>query len=125
LGGRTLEVIATPGHTPDAICLLDQADGLLFTGDTYYPAPIWLFRPETDLDAYATSVRRLVAFAPQVRVVMGAHNIPVASPTILPRLVAAFDAVRTGKIQPSPASPGKVLYKVGDISFLMREPVAH
>ncbi len=46
LGGRTLEVIATPGHTPDAISLLDRANGLLFTGDTYYPAPIWLFRPE-------------------------------------------------------------------------------
>jgi glyoxylase-like metal-dependent hydrolase (beta-lactamase superfamily II) len=43
LGGRTLEVIATPGHTPDAITLIDRANGLLFTGDTYYPAPIRLF----------------------------------------------------------------------------------
>ena len=125
LGGRTLEVIATPGHTPDAISLLDRAHGLLFTGDTYYPAPIWLFRPETDFDAYAASIRRLAALAPQIKVVMGAHNIPVASPTILPRLVAAFDAVRAGKVQPSPGSPGKVLYKVDDISFLMRAPVAH
>src|SRR5216684_3479738 len=59
LGGRTLEVLSTPGHTPDAISLLDRANGLLFTGDTYYPAPIWLFRPETDLDAYVNSVKRL------------------------------------------------------------------
>ena len=87
LGSRTLEVIATPGHTPDAISLLDRGNGLLFTGDTYYPAPIWLFRPETDLDAYAASIRRLAALAPQVKAVMGAHNIPVASPTLLPRLV--------------------------------------
>jgi glyoxylase-like metal-dependent hydrolase (beta-lactamase superfamily II) len=72
LGGRTLEVIATPGHTPDAISLLDRGNGQLFTGDTYYPAPIWLFRPETDLDAYAASIRRLAALAPQVKVVMGA-----------------------------------------------------
>src|ERR1700722_8529059 len=122
LGRRTLEVVATPGHTPDAISLLDRANGLLFTGDTYYPAPIWLFRPETDLDAYAASIRRLAALVPQVKVVMGAHNIPVASPAILLRLVAAFDAVRAGRIQPSPDSPGKVLYKVYDISFLMRAP---
>ncbi len=125
LGGRTLEVIATPGHTPDAISLIDRTNGLLFTGDTYYPAPIWLFRPETDLDAYAASIRRLAALAPQIKVVIGAHNIPVASPTVLPRLVVAFEAVRAGKIQPTPDSPGKVLYKVGDISFLMRAPAAH
>lgn len=125
LGGRTLEVIATPGHTPDAISLLDRANGLLFTGDTYYPAPIWLFRPETDLDAYDASIRRLAALAPQVKLVLGAHNIPAASPTVLPRLVAAFDAVRAGEISATPDSPGKVLYKVGDISFLMRAPAAH
>jgi glyoxylase-like metal-dependent hydrolase (beta-lactamase superfamily II) len=125
LGGRTLEVISTPGHTPDAISLIDRASGLLFTGDTYYPAPIWLFRPETDLDAYAVSIRRLAALAPQVKLVLGAHNIPAASPAVLPRLVAAFDAVRAGKISATPDSPGKVLYKVDDISFLMRAPPAH
>lgn len=124
LGGRTIEVIATPGHTPDAISLIDRANGLLFTGDTYYPAPIWLFRPETDLDAYAASIRRLAALAPKVKVVLGAHNIPVAQPTVLPRLVAAFDVVRAGKAKPSPESDGKVLYKVDGISFLMRSPAA-
>ena len=122
LGGRTIEVIATPGHTPDAISLFDRANGLLFTGDTYYPAPIWLYRPETDLDAYARSIRRLAALAPQVKIVLGAHNIPVAKPPVLAELVEAFDAVRAGKVKPTPDSPGKVLYKMGDITFLMRAP---
>ena len=120
LGGRTLEVIATPGHTPDAISLIDRANGLLFTGDTYYPAPIWLFRPETDLDAYAASIRRLAALEPQIKLVLGAHNIPVASPSVLPQLVAAFDEVRARKVRPAPASAGKVLYNVDGFSFLMR-----
>ncbi len=119
LGGRSLEVISTPGHTPDAISLLDRTNGLLFTGDTYYPAPIWLFRPETDLDAYDASIRRLAALAPQVKMVLGAHNIPVAPPSVLPRLVSAFEAVRAGKIPATPASPGKVTCKVDGITFLM------
>ena len=122
LGGRTLEVIATPGHTPDAISLLDRANGLLFTGDTYYPAPIWLYRPETDLNAYAASIRRLADLAPQVKLVLGAHNVPVAPPSVVPRLVTAFDKVRTGKVKPVPDSPGKVLYNVDGFSFLMRAP---
>jgi glyoxylase-like metal-dependent hydrolase (beta-lactamase superfamily II) len=122
LGGRALEVIATPGHTPDAISLLDRANALLFTGDTYYPAPIWLYRPETDLDAYARSIRRLAALSPQVKLVLGQHNIPVASPAVLPRLVTAFDAVRAGKVLASPADPGQVIYKVDGFSFLMRSP---
>ena len=122
LGGRTLEVIATPGHTPDAISVLDRANGLLFTGDTYYPAPIWLYRPETDLDAYAASIRRLAVLAPQVKLVLGAHNVPVAPPSVLPRLVTAFDKVRAGKVKPVPESAGKVLYHVDGFSFLMRAP---
>jgi glyoxylase-like metal-dependent hydrolase (beta-lactamase superfamily II) len=120
LGGRKLEVLATPGHTPDALSLIDRANGLMFTGDTYYPAPIWLFRPETDLAAYAASIRRLAALAPQVKLVLGAHNIPVASPTVLGQLVSAFDKVQSGKVPAVPYSPGKVLYKVDGFSFLMR-----
>ena len=120
LGGRTLEIIATPGHTPDAICLLDRANGLLFTGDTYYPAPIWLFRPETDLDAYVASVKRMAALAPELRLVLGAHNIPVASPSVLPRLVAAIEAVRTGKGASNPGGPGREIRSIDGFSFLMR-----
>jgi glyoxylase-like metal-dependent hydrolase (beta-lactamase superfamily II) len=122
LGSRTLEVLSTPGHTPDAICLLDRANGLLFTGDTYYPAPIWLFRPETDLDAYVASVKRLAALAPQLKLVLGAHNIPVAQPSVLPRLVAAIQAVRAGKGTVKPESPGKAIHTLDGFSFLLRAP---
>src|SRR6202035_1376116 len=115
LGGRTIEVLATPGHTPDAICILDRANGLLFTGDTYYPAPIWLFRPETDLDAYVASVKRLAALAPQLTLVLGAHNVPVAKPSILLELADAIAAVRAGKVEAVSVSGGKATYKVGEI----------
>ncbi|MFY9747426.1 MAG: MBL fold metallo-hydrolase [Acidobacteriaceae bacterium] len=122
LGGRRLQIIATPGHTPDAISLFEPEKGLLFTGDTFYPGTIWLYRPETDLAAYDRSVRRLAALAPEVKIVLGAHNVPVASPSVLRQLVVAFETVRAGKIAPEPAGTGKVTYKVGDISFLMRAP---
>jgi len=45
LGGRSLEVLHVPGHAPDAIALRDEAHGLLFTGDTFYEGPIYVFSP--------------------------------------------------------------------------------
>ena len=119
LGDRVLEIVATPGHTPDAVCLLDRAHGLLFTGDTYYPAPIWLFRPETDLDAYATSVQRLASLAPELTAVLGAHNVPIAAPRILPALASAFGEVRSGRARPA-VKDGKSTYQVGELSFVLR-----
>jgi glyoxylase-like metal-dependent hydrolase (beta-lactamase superfamily II) len=120
LGGRTLEIIATPGHTPDAICLLDRDNGLLFTGDTYYPAPIWLYRPETDLDAYVASVKKIAELAPQLKLVLGAHNVPVAQPSVLPGLVSAIQAVRAGQGEVKAAGDGKAIHTVDGFSFLMR-----
>jgi glyoxylase-like metal-dependent hydrolase (beta-lactamase superfamily II) len=120
LGDRMLEVLSTPGHTPDAICLLDRANGLLFTGDTYYPAPIWLFRPETDLDAYVASVKRLAALAPGLKLVLGAHNIPVAPPSVLPRLATAIQAVRAGKGASKPDGQGREIRSIEGFSFLLR-----
>ncbi|HEX8871345.1 MAG TPA: MBL fold metallo-hydrolase, partial [Candidatus Acidoferrum sp.] len=120
LGGRAIEVLSTPGHTPDAISLFDRANALLFTGDTYYPAPIWLFRPETDLDSYAKSIARLAALAPQVKIVLGAHNIPVAPPSVLPGLVDAFADLRAGKANCRPADSGKQFCAVRGFTFLLR-----
>lgn len=122
LGGRTIEILSTPGHTPDAISLFDPVNGLLFTGDTYYPAPIWLYRPETNLDEYVSSAKRLAALTPQLKLVLGAHNIPYADPSVLPKLVSAIKAVRAGKVPPEPQEEGRAIYHYHGFSFLLRAP---
>ncbi|HEY1422437.1 MAG TPA: MBL fold metallo-hydrolase, partial [Candidatus Acidoferrum sp.] len=118
LGRREVEIIATPGHTPDAISLIDRENGLLFTGDTYYPGEIWLYRPETNFQAYLASVKKLAVLAPQLKLVLGAHNVPVTQPSILPKLLDATWSVYSGKAEPKSVSDdGIVIYQVGDISF--------
>ena len=119
LGGRTLQVIGTPGHTPDAIALLDQKNGFLFTGDTFYAGPIYLYRPETDLDAYLASVQKLAAMAPHLQLLLPAHNVPVADPGILPKVVTAMQQVRRGEVKPA-AKDGKHEYVFEGFSFLMK-----
>lgn len=64
------------------------------------PRLIWLFRPETDLDAYAASIRRLAALAPQVRVV---HGRPQYSRRITHRTSTTGRRVRGGASRENPA----------------------
>jgi glyoxylase-like metal-dependent hydrolase (beta-lactamase superfamily II) len=119
LGGRALKIIGTPGHTPDSIALLDAKNGLLFTGDTFYAGPIYLYRPETDLDAYLASVQKLAALTPRLQLLLPAHNVPVASPSILPKVVSAMQQVRRGEVKPI-SKDGKHEYVFEGFSFLMR-----
>ncbi len=120
LGGRVLEVIATPGHTPNSVALLDSRNGLLLTGDMFYNGPIYLYRPETDLDAYVASIEKLARLVPRIQVLLPSHNIPVADPHYLPRVVEAMKKVRSGKVAPSPRN-GKQEYMFEGFSFLMRQ----
>ena len=73
LGGRTLEVLHTPGHTPDSICLFDEQNGLLFGGDTYNTGPIYAHLPDSDVEAFARSTARVAERADGVAFVYVAH----------------------------------------------------
>lgn len=73
LGGRSLRVLHTPGHTPDSICLLDERNGLLFGGDTYNSGAVYAHMPDSDLDAFARSASRVGAMAEGIRSVFMAH----------------------------------------------------
>jgi glyoxylase-like metal-dependent hydrolase (beta-lactamase superfamily II) len=121
LGGRKLRVIGTPGHTPDAICLFDEANGLLFTGDTFYLGPIYLFVPETSLPDYFASVERLAALEPRVKLLLPAHNTPVADPANLARLWKAVAELKSGALKPQHTSMGWV-YPFDGFSFLLDNP---
>lgn len=119
LGGRRLEVLGVPGHTPDSLALLDRDAGLLWTGDTFYEGPIWLFVPETDLDAYEESVRKLAALAPSLRLLLPAHNTPTAAPRRLEELSRAIDAVRAGAVEGHAEPDDKIEYEFDGFSLLL------
>jgi len=116
LGGRMLQVISTPGHTPDSIALWDGQNKVLFTGDMYYPGPIFLFRPETDLDAYEMSIKKMAALG--AALLLPAHNVPVADPADLPRVLAAIRQARSGQMKPVKAEHWSE-YKFQGFSFLL------
>jgi len=118
LGGRVVEVLAIPGHTPDSVALWDAADGFLWTGDSFYEGPIWLFVPETDWTAYAASVERLAKLAPRARKLFPAHNVAVSDPSLLPRLRDAVAAVRSGRAAAREKPDGQIEFSFDAFSIV-------
>ena len=123
LGGRRLEILSVPGHTPDAVALLDRANGLLWTGDSYYDAAIWLYVPETDLDAYEQSMGRLAALVPALRRLLPAHNTAVADPAHLRLAKDAIRAVRNGTVAGVEESGNRIVFRFPDFSILTSKPL--
>ena len=96
LGGVFLEVLATPGHSPDSICLLDRENRRLFTGDTFYLAPLYAHFKESDVDVYGATAQRLAALIGDLDQLMTSHNVPVADPAYLQAMADGFDAIKNG-----------------------------
>ncbi|GAA4870998.1 MBL fold metallo-hydrolase [Actinomycetospora straminea] len=104
LGGRTLRVLHTPGHTPDSVCFLDEHAGLLFAGDTVNTGPIYAQAPESDLAAFAASTARLAALADDVHLVLMCHfGRGVAEGAYLREVADAFAALQAGEAVLRPA----------------------
>jgi glyoxylase-like metal-dependent hydrolase (beta-lactamase superfamily II) len=118
LGDRTLEVLRIPGHAPDAIALVDRAHGLLFTGDTFYEGPIYVFGKGADPAAFTRSTARLAALAPKLRKVLASHNVPVSDPDMLVKLHDAAESVSRGSV--SATRDGNfVAYAFGRFSLVL------
>ncbi|MEM7611192.1 MAG: MBL fold metallo-hydrolase [Pseudomonadota bacterium] len=121
LGGRALEVMRTPGHTDDSIVLIDRDAGLLWTGDSFYAGPIWLYAPETDFAAYRASLAAMAALVPDLKALLPAHNTPWVAPSQLTEALQAFDRVMAGEVAATPAWEGTVTYDFEGFGFLIRE----
>jgi glyoxylase-like metal-dependent hydrolase (beta-lactamase superfamily II) len=123
LGGRTFEVLETPGHAPDAICLLDRENRVLFTGDTFYLAPLYAHLPGSDPEAYRKTAARLAALASEVDTLVTAHNVPYASSGYLVEMRDAFERIAAGDAD-FVSTDGNREYAFGDFSIILPEPAA-
>lgn len=93
LGGRTLTVHHTPGHTEGSICLQDSHDNLLFTGDTFYPGMMFAHFEDSDFAVYQKSIRYLVGLLPRVNHLCPSHNEAFVDKTALFRVQEAFEQI--------------------------------
>ena len=96
LGGRTLEVVHGPGHSPGGISLLDAGNGALFSTDVAYAGALYVYDP-AELPVYHTSLSRLADLAPDLEAVYPAHGASPISPALLPRMRDGVATVMAGR----------------------------
>jgi hydroxyacylglutathione hydrolase len=105
LGGRSLRILLTPGHTPSSVALFDAMNRRLFIGDFIYPTTLYAFLPGASLSAYQTTAKMLLKVLPPDTVLWTAHccrnNEGVSAPWLsmqdLHDLDLALTAVRAGQ----------------------------
>jgi glyoxylase-like metal-dependent hydrolase (beta-lactamase superfamily II) len=59
LGDRYFEILHLPGHSHGSIGLWDAASGVLFSGDAIYDGPLIDVLPESDIEVYIRTMKRL------------------------------------------------------------------
>ena len=81
LGNRDLEVLDTPGHTKDGICLLDRKYRLLFSGDTVVSTPVLMFDTFSDtMSTYLESLKKLSQLRNSYELIFPGHYLrPIGS----------------------------------------------
>jgi len=92
IGGRSIKIMHTPGHSPGHICFWEKERGYIFTGDLVYKDTLFAYYPSTDPEAYLKSLERLSEL-PANRVFPAHHSLDI-HPEILTRMRDAFRNLR-------------------------------
>ena len=101
LGGRTLEIIHLPGHTPGSITVLDWENRCLIGGDPIQEdGNIYMFGDHRNMDAYIAGLERLLERG-DFDFIYPSHAKEKVSRDVIPELIDGAKDILAGKI------PGK------------------
>lgn len=91
LGGRQLQVIHTPGHSPGHCCFYEPERKFLYSGDLIYRGCLDTFYPTTDPVLFYQSVKKIRQLDVQ-RIFPGHHSLDIAL-DIIEKIEASFAAL--------------------------------
>ena len=121
VGGRVLEILHTPGHAPDSVCLIDRENRILFTGDSFYLAPLYTHIPGGSFDDYARTAARLSSLAASIDRAFTSHNVPVVDSRYMTALGEAFADIESGAAIDYTISDGVRKYQFDGFSVIVKE----
>jgi len=77
VGARRLEVVHTPGHSPDSISLWEPDRNRLYAADFIYRGALYAQTPGASLTQYLETCRQLLETTPETVEIACAHGRPV------------------------------------------------
>jgi glyoxylase-like metal-dependent hydrolase (beta-lactamase superfamily II) len=109
--GCELRVIATPGHSPDSVCLLLEADGAVLTGDTVLGRGTTVIAGDGSLGDYLGSLDRLRVLADQadLRTLLPGHGPLLSDPAGTLDYYIAHRAERLAEVEAALAAGERTL----------------
>ena len=123
LGGRIIEILEVPGHTPGSIALLDRSTRVLFGGDTVSDRPVFLCLPGASLKRYLESLHRLLDMSGDYDVLYASHGTVQQNAGQISALIACCNAYLRGELMGIPTEPylniRRIMYQHGSASFYM------
>jgi glyoxylase-like metal-dependent hydrolase (beta-lactamase superfamily II) len=103
LGGRTLQIIPTAGHTPGSLCLLDADAHLLFTGDSIVSGTILMFLEQSlPLHVYDESLQHLLSLGDSIDTLLPGHAEQPLPASYIADIHAGVTAILQGTVTGEP-----------------------
>ena len=100
LGGRTLQVIETPGHTSGSVCILDMERKELYTGDTCCKAHVLLNMKFCEtLECYYGSLKKLKSRRAEYSVTWPGHHARPVEPEIVDQFMEGAESILDGSAE--------------------------
>ena len=98
LGGRTLEIIHLPGHTPGSVTVFDRNNRCLIGGDSIQEdGNIYMFGQHRDMDAYIAGLERLSECG-GFDWIYPSHAKEKVSCDVIPQLIEGAKRILAGQI---------------------------
>lgn len=123
LGGRVLEILHAPGHTAGSICLLDERNRFLFTGDNVTDRPYQGIGDGVGLTTYQQTLRLLSEMSGDIDLILPGHGPSPLPPAALAELAACAQQLEEHSFQKIDLGNREALgMTVGRFTFFMRPP---
>lgn len=124
LGGRTLEAIHTPGHSPDHLCFYEGRTRYLWTGDIFYTGCVYTHLPWGDLDVFLRTYEKLLERYDEFGLLMPSHNDPCIDKSVLREMHALALQARRGEGTYEAGEGGMRKYRGSCFSLVIGEKQA-